>query len=63
MKRTRARQAVDRAAKACGKAHDALRELGEFIPERQHDAYLARLRELREWSDYLEQCRWPDKVD
>jgi|GEM_PF-3007093 len=61
MKKTAARRAVDKAAGACGKAWEALRELSEFVPDGATDRYLLQLREMREWAEYLETCTWPDE--
>ena len=62
MKKTPARIAVDRAAKACDRAYLAMQQLADHIPETAQDQFIARLRDYREWTDYLDKATWPDKV-
>lgn len=61
VRKTAARRAVDRAAKACGKAYDALSAMSRFLPEGVQDRHAHWRRELAEYADHLERVTWPDK--
>jgi hypothetical protein len=62
---TKCRKAVDRAARDCGKAYDALVAMRHAMPQ-EHRQSTDRLdhwiRELGEYSTYLSQITWPDQV-
>lgn len=65
MKKTRCRKAVDRAAKECNRAYDALVAMRATLPA-EHRATSDRMdhwiRELGEYAGYLETITWPDQV-
>ena len=61
-KKTPARKACDKAARACDAAWRALTDLMEHLPAGAHRETAERqLREMREWADYLDECKWPDE--
>jgi len=62
-RKTKARKAVDRAAKACDRAYDALAAISEYIPDTTIDRHLKWLRDLATYANYLETCKWPDRMD
>lgn len=62
---TKCRKAVDRAAKECNRAYDALMAMRETLPDehrRNNDRMERWIRELGEYADYLSGVTWPDTV-
>lgn len=62
-KKTPARKACDRAAKACDGAWRAMRDLMDHTPGEHSPMMLRQLTEFRELADYLEICKWPDETE
>lgn len=62
MAQTKARKACNKAARACDAAWRALTEVMDFLPDDVSGQNLAKIKEMREYADYLESCRWPDTV-
>jgi hypothetical protein len=62
---TKCRKAVDRAAKECNRAYDALRAMRNTMPadhRNSTDRLDLWIRELGEYAAYLESITWPDQV-
>lgn len=62
MAQTKARRACNKAARACDAAWRALSDLMDYLPADEKSVGMIRLREMREYADYLDACTWPDKA-